>query len=308
MKAMLHMSMPEFLQRLAKRIRRRPDTEFQQALIRVVIGLIFLAYFSSDVAALDGATRITAQFVSVLFTGLAVLIVALSLANLAASPPRRIVAMLMDYATCSFLLTYTGEAGSPLLVVYLWVTLGNGFRYGVAYLYAATAMAITGFLLVLAYSPYWSIHMSIGVAFLLSMIAVPLYTASLLKQVHSAIQRERKANQAKSIFLANMSHELRTPLNGVIGVSDLLAETKLDKEQQEFAQIIRASANTLLELIDNVLDISRIEAGRIVSTDEDFDLHRLVNGTVAMMQTLAQGKGMVLAAHIAPQTPFHLHG
>ncbi|HJX57165.1 MAG TPA: histidine kinase dimerization/phospho-acceptor domain-containing protein, partial [Thiobacillus sp.] len=307
MKAMFHMSMPEFLQRLVKRIRSRPDTEFQQALIRVVIGLIFLAYFSSDVAALDDATRGTAQFVSIVFTGLALLIVALSLASLAASPPRRIVAMLMDYATCSFLLTYTGEAGSPLLVVYLWVTLGNGFRYGVTYLYAATAMAITGFLLVLVYSPYWSIHMSIGVAFLLSMIAVPLYTASLLKQVHSAIQRERKANQAKSIFLANMSHELRTPLNGVIGVSDLLAETKLDKEQQEFAQIIRASANTLLELIDNVLDISRIEAGRVVSTNEDFDLHRLVNGTVAMMQTLAQGKGMVLAAHIAPQTPFHLH-
>jgi len=308
MRATLHSSLPGFLQRLLKRIRSRPDTEFQQALIRVVIGLVFLAYFSSDVAPLDGATRGMAQLVSAVFTGLAGLIVALSLVSLAASPPRRIVAMLLDYATCSFLLTYTGEAGSPLLVVYLWVTLGNGFRYGVAYLYAATAMAITGFLLVLAYSPFWSTHMSIGVAFLLSMIAVPLYSASLLKQVHSAIQRERKANQAKSSFLANMSHELRTPLNGVIGVSDLLAETKLDKEQQEFAQIIRASANTLLELIDNVLDISRIEAGRIASTNEDFDLHRLVNGTVAMMQTLAQGKGMVLAAHIAPQTPFHLHG
>ncbi|MHB0916656.1 MAG: ATP-binding protein [Thiobacillus sp.] len=308
MKAMLHSSLPGFLQRLVKRIRSRPDTEFQQALIRVVIGLIFLAYFSSDVAPIDGATRGMAQFVSVLFTGLAILVVALSLISLKASPPRRIVAMLMDYATCSFLLTFTGEAGSPLLVVYLWVTLGNGFRYGVAYLYAATAMAITGFLLVLAYSPYWSNHMSIGVAFLLSMIAVPLYSASLLKQVHSAIQRERKANQAKSLFLANMSHELRTPLNGVIGVADLLTETKLDKEQQEFAQIIHASASTLLELIDNVLDISRIEAGRIVTTAEDFDLHRLVNGTVSMMQTLAQGKGMILAAHIAPQTPFHLHG
>lgn len=201
-----------------------------------------------------------------------------------------------------------GEAGSPLLVVYLWVTLGNGFRYGANYLYAATAMAIAGFVLVLALSPYWSQHMSIGVAFLLSMIAVPLYSASLLKQVHSAIQRERKANQAKSSFLANMSHELRTPLNGVIGVADLLAETRLDKEQKEFAQIIRASANTLLDLIENVLDISRIEAGRIAKNEEDFDLHRLVNGTIAMMSTQAQSKGLVLASHIAPQTPFQLHG
>ncbi|WP_238376460.1 ATP-binding protein [Thiobacillus denitrificans] len=216
--------------------------------------------------------------------------------------------MALDYATCSFLLTYTGEAGSPLLVVYLWVTLGNGFRYGVFYLYIAAAMAITGFLLVLTYSSYWNSHMSIGLAFLLSMIAVPLYSASLLKQLHSAVERERKASLAKSSFLANMSHELRTPLNGVIGVADLLAETKLNKEQKEFAQIIRTSADTLLELIDNVLDISRIEAGRILTSSEDFDLHRVINGTVAMMETQANAKGLVLAAHIAPQTPFQLQG
>ena len=300
--------MPRFLNQLAERIRNRPDTECQQALIRVAIGLVFLTYFSSEYAVLDDAIRGPAQLISLLFTGIGILIVALSLVSRHISPLRRIFAMMLDYATCSFLLTYTGEAGSPLLVVYLWVTLGNGFRYGVAYLYAATAMAITGFGLVLAYSPYWNQHMSIGVAFVLSMIAVPLYSASLLKQVHTAIQRERKANQAKSSFLANMSHELRTPLNGVIGVADLLAETKLDKEQREFAQIIRASADTLLELIDNVLDISRIEAGRISTNEEDFDLHRVVNGTIAMMETQAQGKGLVLASHIAPQTPFHLHG
>ena len=308
MKVMFPTSTPRFLHYLIKRIRSRPDTECQQALIRVVIGFVFLAYFSSDYALLDDAIRGPAQFISILFTGIAILIVALSLISLNVSPVRRLVAMSLDYATCSFLLIYTGEAGSPLLVVYLWVTLGNGFRYGTNYLYAATAMAIAGFVLVLALSPYWSQHMSIGVAFLLSMIAVPLYSASLLKQVHSAIQRERKANQAKSSFLANMSHELRTPLNGVIGVADLLAETRLDKEQKEFAQIIRASANTLLDLIDNVLDISRIEAGRIARNEEDFDLHRLVNGTIAMMETQAQGKGLVLASHIAPQTPYLLHG
>ena len=173
----LNAFLPDFFQRLLKRINKRPDTEFQQASIRVVIGFLFLTYFSSNLANLEMGLRGTALTVSALFTGFSLLIVAMTLINLNASVPRRIIAMLMDYATCSFLLTYTGEAGSPLLVVYLWVTLGNGFRYGVGYLYAATAMAITGFLLVLAYSPYWTHHMSIGVAFLLSMIAVPLYAA-----------------------------------------------------------------------------------------------------------------------------------
>src|SRR5574340_1340812 len=246
MKAMLSKSTPRFLHALIKRIRSRPDTECQQALIRVVIGFVFLAYFSSSLATLDDNQRGTAQIVLFLFIGLSLLIVTRSLSSLEISQPRRVLAMLLDYTTCSFLLTYTGEAGSPLLVVYLWVTLGNGFRYGVTYLYAATAMAITGFLLVLVYSSYWTNHMSIGIAFLLSMIAVPLYSASLLKQIHAAIQRERKANLAKSNFLATMSHELRTPLNGVIGVADLLTESKLDREQKEFAQIIRASGNTLL--------------------------------------------------------------
>ncbi len=302
------MLISDFLPRLVKRIRSRPDSEFQQAAIRVVIGLVFMAYFSSSIAPLDAAARNATLFVSFLFTAASLLVAAATLVDLNASPSRRMVAMVMDYATCSFVLTYTGEAGSPLLVVYLWVTLGNGFRYGVRYLYAATAMAVSGFILVLVFSPYWSNHMTIGVAFLLSMIAVPLYSASLLKQLHQAVQRERNANQAKSSFLANMSHELRTPLNGVIGIADLLAETKLDKEQKEFSQIIHASAHTLLGLIDNVLDISRIESGRINSTPENFDLHQLVNATAAMISPQAKNKGLVLAAHIAPQTPYNLHG
>ncbi|MDA8129508.1 MAG: ATP-binding protein [Betaproteobacteria bacterium] len=305
---MLFASPSRYLHYLIRRFHSRPDTECQQALIRVVIGLIFLVYFSSDYAVLDDAIRAPAQLVSALFTGVALLISALPLISLNVSPARRLIAMSLDYATCSFLLVYTGEAGAPLLVVYLWVTLGNGFRYGVRYLYVATGMAVAGFVLVLALSSYWSQHMSVGLAFLLSMIAVPLYSASLLKQLHSAIQRERKANRAKSNFLANMSHELRTPLNGVIGVADLLAETRLDKEQSELAEIIRTSANTLLHLIDDVLDISRIEAGRITRIDEDFDLHRLMSGMIAILSTQARGKGLALASHIAPQTPFHLHG
>jgi two-component system sensor histidine kinase RpfC len=300
--------LPAFLQRLRGRVQARPDTEFQQSLIRVVIGLVFLAYFSSDLAALPLGTRTPVLMISALFTCIAVALSMLVLSSARISPARRIAAMLLDYSTCSYLLVLSGEAGSPLLVVYLWVTLGNGFRYGVGYLYAAAAIAVTGFAAVLTFSPYWSQHLPIGTAFLLSMIAVPLYSASLLKQVHAAIKRERAANQAKSNFLANMSHELRTPLNGVIGVADLLAETRLDKEQQELAQIIHASAHTLLDLIDNVLDISRIEAGRMTTTQEDFDLHGLLNGTIAMMENLAQGKGLGLAVHIAPQTPFHLHG
>ncbi|MDP2266082.1 MAG: ATP-binding protein [Thiobacillus sp.] len=286
----------------------RPDTEFQQALIRFIIGVIAYLYFSSSRIAHPEYIYSSIHFVALFFITTATLILVGTLVSHRASPWRRLLGAVVDFSTASFLLLIGGETSAPLVGVYLWVSLGNGFRYGVPYLYFSTALATLGFGSVLAFNPFWQTHLSLGIGILFTMVIVPLYAASLTRQLHSAVKRANEASLAKSSFLANMSHELRTPLNGVIGVADLLAETKLDKEQKEFAQIIHASAHTLLELIDNVLDISRIEAGRINTTPEDFDLHRLVNGTVAMMESQARGKGLVLAAHIAPQTPFHLHG
>lgn len=300
--------LPEFLRRLKRRIDARPDTEFQQALLRFIIGVISYAYFSSSWFNHPDYIYSNIHFVALFFITTSALILAGTLSNPGTSPSRRLFGAVVDFTTASFLLLMGGETSAPLVGVYLWVTLGNGFRYGVPYLYFSTVLSAVGFGSVLVFNPFWHQHLALSIGILFTMIIVPLYAASLTRQLHSAVKRANEANQAKSSFLANMSHELRTPLNGVIGVAELLGETKLDKEQKEFAQIIRSSAHTLLELIENVLDISRIEAGRLSTSSEDFDLHRLVNGTIAMMETQAQRKGLVLAAHIAPQTPFHLNG
>ena len=305
---MLRLPLFGLARRLRERIRARPDTEFQQATIRLCIVVGFYLYFS--LADLGHSPAIAEQLH---FLGLGLTLISLSLLlgsiiDPGVSVTRRSIGMLHDFTVATYLLSITNETGAPIVATYLWVTLGNGFRYGMPYLFISTLASATGFIVVYQFNPFWHSHTPLWWGMLITLIVVPLYASSLLKQLHGAVRREKEANLAKSNFLANMSHELRTPLNGVIGVADLLADTPLNKEQKEFAQIIRASANTLLELIDNVLDISRIEAGRISSVNEDFDLHRLTNGTVAMMETLAQSKGLVLAAHIAPQTPFHLHG
>ena len=305
---LIRLHLPVFAKRLHQRIQARPDTEFQQALIRFIIGVIAYLYFSSSRIAHPEYIYSSIHFVALFFITTATLILVETLVNHRASPWRRLFGAIVDFSTASFLLLIGGETSAPLVGVYLWVSLGNGFRYGVPYLYFSTALATLGFGSVLALNPFWHVHLPLGIGILFTLVIVPLYAASLTHQLHAAVKRANEANLAKSNFLANMSHELRTPLNGVIGVADLLAETKLDKEQKEFAQIIHASAHTLLELIDNVLDISRIEAGRINSTPEDFDLHQLVNGTAAMMESQARSKGLVLAAHIAPQTPFNLYG
>jgi two-component system, sensor histidine kinase RpfC len=305
---MARLPLPAFVQRLQAHIRARPDTEFQQALIRLSIVVGFYLYFSFG--GLMHSPAIDAQ-VHILGLGLSLISLSLligSLIDTGTSVVRRGFGMLHDFTVATYMLSISNETGAPIVAIYLWVTLGNGFRYGVPYLFVSTIASAIGFGVVYHFNPFWHSHTPLWLGMLVTLIVIPLYASSLLRQLHGAVKREQEASQAKSNFLANMSHELRTPLNGVIGVSDLLAETRLDKEQKELTRIIRTSANTLLDLIESVLDISRIEAGRILTESEDFDLHRLVNGTVGMMEHQARGKGLGLAPHIAPQTPFHLHG
>ena len=294
--------------RLHQRIKKRPDSEFQQALIRFIIGVIAYLYFSASWIDHPEYIHSSIHFVALFFITTSTLILAGTLVSPLASPKRRLFGAVVDFSTASFLLLIGGETSAPLVGIYLWVTLGNGFRYGVRYMYFSTVLAALGFGSVLMFNPFWQIHLSLGIGILFTMVIVPLYASSLTRQLHAAVKRSEEASLAKSSFLANMSQELRTPLNGVIGVADLLTETRLDKGQKEYARIIHASAHALLGLIDNVLDISRIETGRINSDPEDFDLHRLINSTITMLAPQAQGKGLVLAAHTAPQTPFHLHG
>ncbi|MGE5319592.1 MAG: ATP-binding protein [Hyphomicrobiaceae bacterium] len=294
--------------RLQNLIQARPDTEFQQALIRLCIVVGFYLYFSLDWKGNSSAMAEQVNFLGLTLTFISLSLLIGSLVDPGVSVTRRGIGMLHDFTVATYMLAISNEAGAPVVATYLWVTLGNGFRYGMPYLHISTLASAIGFIVVYQLNPFWHAHTPLWMGIWITLIVVPLYASNLLKQLHGAVKREKEANQAKSSFLANMSHELRTPLNGVIGVADLLAETRLDKEQREFTRIIHASANTLLDLIDNVLDISRIEAGRITTHEENFDLHRLVNGTIAMMEMQAQAKGLVLASHIAPQTPFHLHG
>jgi len=116
------------------------------------------------------------------------------------------------------------------------------------------------------------------------------------------------ANRAKSNFLANMSHDIRTPMNGVIGMAQILAETALDHTQREYVDLIKGSAQALLSLINDVLDLSKIEADRMELEEVDFDLRDVIYDTAAATALQATMKGLELVVNIDAQVPVHARG
>jgi two-component system sensor histidine kinase RpfC len=249
---------------LARRFRGRPDSEHEQALVRLVIAVLILSYLFALRWLAPDASHVAPMLAVMLGESLVGIGLVVAIAcSPSSSHVRRWIGMLADYGTLTALMILSPVELAPLYVILLWVTIGNGLRFGNRYLVSAAALAGAAFLAVVLSGDYWRRQPWLSVGLLLGLVAIPLYMSSLLRQLSAAIAEARRANAAKSRFLATMSHEFRSPLNGIIGMSELLHGTRMGAEQREYADVIQASAQTLLLLVDDVLDISAIEAGKL---------------------------------------------
>lgn len=291
-------------------IQSQPNTEVEQGIVRVVMISLILLYLSlmgHNVSTEVWVVQSGILLFSIhLLFGLGVLISFLFRPQ--RSTLRINLGIIADISSFSMAMITTGEIGAPWWAGCLWITFGNGFRYGERYLYFSTALSVVGFSAALILNDFWRNNIPIGIGLMVAMMVLPGYIAVLIKRLRAEQKRAEEASQAKSAFLARMSHEIRTPLNGIIGTGDLLKTCQLNTEEREYADIIYASGQTLLKLIEDILDISKIEAGKLELEQIDFDLHSLINTTLRMLSAEAESKHLHLTSHIGLETPYRLVG
>jgi len=292
------------LGQLRARLAARKDTEHEQVIVRLVIGVLILIYLlPSAIREFDPVIVVMSGFLAA-----GTLIFVHLLAAPDESPERRVLAAVLDVGTLTWLMVHVGERAAPLFLVYVWITLANGFRFGQRYLLICLALSAVGFGTVLAKSEYWQANETVGYGLMVGFVALSLYVRSLVKKLFDALARAEIANEAKRRFISVVSHELRTPLNAIIGMSDLLRDTSLNREQADMLQTLRGSSQVMLGLVEDVLDFSKIEAGKLTIEHTDFDLHALVNSTCRIIAAQASAKGVEFVVSIMPEVPPAVRG
>jgi two-component system, sensor histidine kinase RpfC len=275
--------------------------ERDQSKVRVIIAGAVLVILASYVIWKDHLDKVDVLAAAASFFLFAVALMLHLRAAPQISVAWRFLGMILDNAVTTFCLIRLGEDGAFVLGVYLFISFGNGFRFGRVYLHTCQLMGIVGFLLVFWLAPFWSQHLSVYIGFLVAIIILPFYVSSFAERIKEARNRADEANQAKGRFLAIVSHEMRTPLNGVIAMADVLRETDLNESQREIVNTLGISAHLLLVQIEDVLDMAKIEAGRVQIERQPFDLGKLLTGTVKVVLPQARYKDLAVHTEISPQ-------
>jgi len=230
-----------------------------------------------------------------------------------ADPSLTLPQIMISVFVNSYVLYHAGDARSIYLLIYLVSFLFGVFQLTTRSLFALAAMMVScygGVVLARVAMHPASVDVQAELARLIVLGAVLCwfalmggYIQGLRSHLRAARDAAQAANRAKSQFLANMSHEIRTPLNGVLGMAELLQDSRLDEQQQHYVRTILTAGGGLLDIINDILDITKIEAGRLSLDPIDTDLAALIGDTMAMLRPRALQKGLAFESAIGTEVP-----
>lgn len=285
------------------------SAEYQSARIRIIGWVLMISILGA--AGLEGAFRIDWTLYFVL-SGIHLIWFVAILVHVIWQPQllrtRTYVGILADVSGTSFAILLSGDPTSPFFLIYIWSFLSQGTRFGDRNLAITTVLSMVSYSIVAGQLGGWN-EQPFKVGFvLLCLMVLPIYQFMMLKQLQGAKSAAETANKARGSFLATMTHELRTPLSGVIGMAGLLNDTKLDQEQRGYVDAINSSASTLQALIGDILDLSKIDAGKLELKNDPFDVREIVLGVCRVLENMALEKQIELICQVDSDLPEKLLG
>ncbi len=213
---------------------------------------------------------------------------------------RRYISMATDLAIMTIFFHIGGKNSSVVYPLFLWIIIGNGIRFGERYLSTGIILGSLGFGSIVMWAPFWNENLELSAGLLTGVVVLPIFFFSVLKRLKAItmleveLNKSRLADRAKDDFLATMSHELRTPMNGVLGMAESLRESPLNTNQKEQVHVITRSVESLLHIINDILDYSKIAAQKLTLENDVFDLKQILTDVHILMESTAKEKGLTL--------------
>ncbi|MEJ2141631.1 MAG: ATP-binding protein [Gammaproteobacteria bacterium] len=222
---------------------------------------------------------------------------------------RRFITIIPDVSSIAISMYLTdGGPFSPFFLLYPWLYFGYGLRYGREPLLAVAFTNIISYLIILWFTDTWHSHYLDISVYLLFLGAFPLYVNAMMQQNLDAKDEAEKASKDKGEFLATMSHEIRTPMSGIVGMTSLLNKTALDSTQKDYVNSLQESSTALNTLINDILDLSKIEAGKYILENQPFLLSDAIKSAINIFHSQAKAKGLQLRSHFSDDVPDALIG
>lgn len=283
--------------------RIRSDDEIQSGFIRLAIWLFGVTYIG--MAAYSGHYLVQLPLFALSFGVYFVLFLG-TLVSAWFRPGvlwRSQASIVLDASAVSLTVFLTQDVLGPFFLFYIWIFIAYGVRYSRVGLITAVTSSVLGYSIVVGALGAWASQpYQIGFGYG-ALLVLPLYLDRLLRRLTNAKLQAEQANRAKGTFLANASHEIRTPLNGVVGMTNLLGDTRLSEKQRSLVSSLNASATQLTALLNDLLDLSRYESSMTEIEHKRFDLHNCLHSALLMYTGPAHEKSIELLCEIPPSVP-----